>query len=85
MARKEPSEIQELTQKMQELVEQIKLLAVNIELVGVADCMQVIEYHRLFMEAQGHKLEQNIINQDNKSAILLRTNGCMSCSKRSNI
>ena len=39
--------------------------------------------HALFMEAQGYSLQQNIIQQDNKSAILLEKNSKMSCSKRS--
>ena len=37
----------------------------------------------LFMEAQGYPLERNVLLQDNKSAILLESNGRMSCSKRS--
>ena len=31
--------------------------------------------HRLFIEEQGYPLHENIILQDNKSAILMETNG----------
>jgi hypothetical protein len=34
------------------------------------------------MEAQGYKITSNILYQDNKSAILLETNGQKSSSKR---
>ena len=35
------------------------------------------------MEAQGYALEDNILHQDNKSAILLESNGWKSAGKRS--
>ena len=35
------------------------------------------------MEAQGHHIDENIIYQDNKSAILLENNGRKSAGKRS--
>ena len=38
--------------------------------------------HRLFLKAQGHEVEDNILYQDNKSAILLEKNGKASSSKR---
>ena len=38
--------------------------------------------HQLFMEDQGYPSKQNIILQDNKSAILMETNGKKSCTKR---
>jgi len=37
---------------------------------------------RLFMRAQGFKVRDNILYQDNKSAMLLETNGRASSSKR---
>ena len=37
----------------------------------------------LFVDAQGHLLKQNTLLQDNKSVILLETNGRLSHSKRS--
>ena len=40
-------------------------------------------WKRLFLEHQGYKLEDNIMYQDNKSAILLETNGRKSAGKRS--
>ena len=36
----------------------------------------------MFMEAQGHHIEKNILYQDNKSTILLENNGKRSSSKR---
>ena len=36
----------------------------------------------IFMEAQGYEIKQNILYQDNKSAILLEKNGKASSSKR---
>jgi hypothetical protein len=52
------------------------------ELVGVDDASTAILWTKLFMEAQGYKIDQNIIYQDNKSAILLEKNGKKSSSKR---
>ena len=37
---------------------------------------------KLFMEAQGYEIKRNILYQDNKSAILLETNGKSSSSPR---
>ena len=36
----------------------------------------------VFLECQGHKAQENVLHQDNKSAILLEKNGCTSVSKR---
>ncbi len=52
------------------------------EVVGVDDALILILWTRLFMEAQGYPIEQNILYQDNKSAILLEENGKKSSSKR---
>jgi hypothetical protein len=52
------------------------------ELVGVNDLMPVILWVRLFMKAQGFKVVDNIVYQDNQSAILLERNGRASSSKR---
>ena len=52
------------------------------ELVGVDDGMGLTLWTRLFMEAQGVTIENNVIHQDNKSAILLEKNGKASSSKR---
>eukprot|EP00956_Cyclotella_meneghiniana_P038953 scaffold162906_cov46-Cyclotella_meneghiniana.AAC.1 len=52
------------------------------ELVGVDDAMPYILWARYFIEAQGYTVEQNIIFQDNKSTILLATNGRWSSNKR---
>ena len=52
------------------------------ELVGVDDLMPQILWVRLFMKAQGFKVVDNIVYQDNKSAILLERNGRASSSKR---
>ena len=53
------------------------------ELVGADDASTMILWTRLFMEAQGYNIEKNILYEDNKSAILLETNGRRSAGKRS--
>ena len=52
------------------------------ELVGVDDAATMILWTKLFLEAQGYDIEKNIIYQDNKSAILLETNGKKSSSRQ---
>ena len=52
------------------------------ELVAVDDCMPAICWSRYFMEAQGYGIQENIVFQDNKSAILMEKNGKASSSKR---
>ena len=53
------------------------------ELIGVDDTMTMVLWTKLFMEKQGYPIEKNIIYQDNKSSILLETNGRASAGKRS--
>jgi hypothetical protein len=53
------------------------------ELVAVDDAMTMILWTKLFMEAQGYNIDRNILYQDNKSSILLETNGRKSAGKRS--
>ena len=53
----------------------------NFELVGVDDASRAILWTRLFMEAQGYEIEENILYQDNKSTILLIENGKKSSGK----
>jgi hypothetical protein len=52
------------------------------ELVGADDAATMILWTKLFMESQGYDIAKNILYQDNKSAILLETNGKKSSSKR---
>jgi hypothetical protein len=52
------------------------------KLVGADDGATMILWTKLFMEAQGYEITQNILYQDNKSAMLLETNGKKSSSKR---
>jgi hypothetical protein len=52
------------------------------ELVGVNDAMNLILWTRLFLEAQGFTVSDNVVYQDNQSAMLLENNGKMSSSKR---
>ena len=52
------------------------------ELVGVDDAMPQMLWTRYFIEAQGFKVEEMILNQDNLSTILLEKNGRASSSKR---
>jgi hypothetical protein len=52
------------------------------ELVGVDDGVNLILWTKLFLEAQGYKVEINTVFQDNQSAILLEVNGKRSSSSR---
>jgi len=52
------------------------------ELVGVDDLMSLVIWSRNFLKAQGYVVKDNILHQDNKSAILLERNGKMSSGKR---
>jgi len=52
------------------------------EIVAADDFMPAICWTRYFLNAQGYKVEDNILYQDNKSSILLETNGKASSSKR---
>jgi len=53
------------------------------ELVGVDDVVTMVMWAKLFVEAQGYKMKENIVFQDNKSTILLAKNGRRSAGKRS--
>jgi hypothetical protein len=52
------------------------------ELVGVDDVMAQILWTKYFLEAQGYKINDSKIFQDNQSTILLAKNGKRSSSKR---
>ena len=52
------------------------------ELVGADDATTMILWTKLFMESQGVAITSNVLFQDNKSAILLETNGKLSSSRR---
>ena len=52
------------------------------ELVGVDDVLPQVIWTRNFLLAQGWKVNDTVVYQDNKSAILLETNGRASSSKR---
>jgi len=54
----------------------------ELELVRVDDLMPAICWTRYFLEAQRYKITENILYQDNKSAILLKKNRKASSSKR---
>ena len=52
------------------------------ELVGVDDMMPMILWTRQFLEGQGYAIKDNIVHQDNTSAMLLEKNGQQSSTKR---
>ena len=52
------------------------------EIVGADDFMPPVCWTHYFMQAQGYKIVDNIMYQDNKSSILLEKNGKASSSKR---
>ena len=53
------------------------------ELVGVGEYLPYNIWAILFLEMQGYKILQNILFQDNKSAILMEMNGRNSCTGNS--
>ena len=48
------------------------------ELIGASDYLPNTIWVKMFMEAQGHKIDENYFEQDNESAIKLEKNGRMS-------
>lgn len=52
------------------------------ELVGVHDTLPQIPWTRNFLDAQGYKIKDTILYQDNKSSMLLEQNGRMCSTKR---
>lgn len=52
------------------------------ELVGVNDALTMVIWIRNFLEAQGFVVKDNVVHQDNQSAILLENNGQRSSGKR---
>jgi hypothetical protein len=52
------------------------------KLDGADDVSVMILWTKLFLEEQGYEIENNILYQDNKSAILLEINGKKSSGKR---
>ena len=52
------------------------------KLVGVDDAMPMILWTRQFMIGQGYTIDDNIVYQDNQSAMLLENNGTKSSTKR---
>ena len=53
------------------------------EVVAADKVVGPMLWTRLFLEAQGYPVEENILFQDNKSAMLLEANGRKSAGKRS--
>ena len=52
------------------------------ELVGINDVMSMVLWTRLFLEAQGYHITDNILHQDNESTTKLAKNGRRSSSKQ---
>jgi len=53
------------------------------EVVGASDCLPNTIWVKMFMEAQGFKITENIYEQDNESAIKLEKNGRASAGQKS--
>ena len=53
------------------------------EVVAADEVVGSMLWTRLFLEAQGYSITENILYQDNRSAMLLETNGQKSAGKRS--
>jgi hypothetical protein len=52
------------------------------ELVGVDDAMPLVVWTRNFITAQGYKIRDNVVYQDNQSTMLLAKNGRASSGRR---
>jgi Reverse transcriptase (RNA-dependent DNA polymerase) len=52
------------------------------EVVGASDFFPTMIWARMFLESQGYQLVENILHQDNQSAILLERNGKGSSSQK---
>ena len=57
-------------------------ISTKCELIAVDEKLPQTLWTNYFIEAQGYSVEINLINQDNKSAILMETNGRFLSSKR---
>ena len=55
----------------------------EVEEVGTDEIVSLMIWTQLFLKAQGCSVKENILYQDNKSAMLLETNGCKSAGKHS--
>ena len=53
------------------------------EVVAADEVVGPMLWTKNFLEAQGYKIYKNTLYQDNKSAMLLESNGCSSAGKRS--
>ena len=56
--------------------------SMEAELVGVDEALPNIIWTKNFLEAQGCTVDDNVVYQDNQSAILLEKNGRRSSGKR---
>jgi hypothetical protein len=52
------------------------------ELVAADEVAGTMIWAKLFLQAQGYSVSENVLYQDNRSAILLEKNGRKSASKR---
>ena len=52
------------------------------ELIAASDMSSQILWTKLFLQEQGYAIKQNILFQDNQSAMLLEKNGSLSSSQR---
>jgi len=53
------------------------------ELVGATDYLPNTIWARMFLEAQGYEIKENVFFQDNQSAMKLEKNGRSSCGQKS--
>ena len=51
------------------------------EIVAADEIISPMMWTQLFLKAHGYPVKENILYQDNKSAMLLKTNGCKSAGK----
>ena len=52
------------------------------EVIGMSDCVAFPIWFRYFLEEQGYKIKENIVYQDNQSAMKIEKNGIQSCGQK---
>ena len=60
-----------------------KRCSTEAEVVATDKGISTMIWIQLFLNAQGYPVKENILYQDSKSAMLLKTNGCKSAGKHS--
>jgi hypothetical protein len=55
--------------------------SMEAEIIGISNFFSRMIWARMFLEKQGYTIDENLLYQDNQSAIKIEENGSKSCSK----